>query len=195
MNNLNLISRHPQNYGITMPEPSSRGRIGIPILPRLPLPTYENPGNSSTKNKVLEDPLSIFNKVIEEDPATNSVNQIERRAARLIVIRRSKMNKHKLKKLRKKMKYVWAKVKLRRKIRYEKAFLNEKMAQIREAQKFDAKAYVAEIIRKATEVPFPKRWRGEWLPEPMIREKLQQEEKRKRMEYLSILDKRDRDKN
>jgi hypothetical protein len=139
----------------------------------------------------MEDPLSILNKVIEEDPA-NSINQVERKAARLIVIRRSKMNKHKLKKLRKKMKYIWAKIKLRRKIRVEKAFLNSKMAQIREAQKFDAKAYVADIIRKATEEPFPTRWKGEWLPEPLIREKVQEEEKRKRREYLSILDKREK---
>jgi len=189
---LSLIARYPQNPGINMPQPGGRGPgippIGIPLIHRIPPSTYETPTNSS-KNKVLEDPLSIFNKIIQEDP-TNSVNQIEKQAARLIVIRRRKMNVHKLKKLRKKMKYIWAKVKLRREIRVEKAFLNSKMAQIREAQKFDAKAYVADIIRKATEVPFPKKWRGQPLPEHLIRENMEKEAKQKQQEYLSILNKR-----
>lgn len=50
---------------------------------------------------------SIISKIIE-DPV--SVNNDTKQAARLIVIRRKKMKKHKLRKLRKRMKYEWAKV-------------------------------------------------------------------------------------
>lgn len=47
-------------------------------------------------------------KIIEE-PVDNSIdNTIQ--AAKLIVIRRKKMKKHKLRKLRKRMKFEWAKV-------------------------------------------------------------------------------------
>jgi len=88
------------------------------------------------------------------------------------------------------MKYVWAKLKLRREIKKEKAFLNMEMSKIREAQKFDAKAYVADILRRAKAQPLPTRWEGKRFPEPMIRQKMEMDEKKKRMEYLSILDKR-----
>lgn len=54
----------------------------------------------------INEPEKI-SKVIEIPPPTKDETK---QAARLIVIRRKKMKKHKLKKLRKKMKYVWAKV-------------------------------------------------------------------------------------
>jgi len=56
------------------------------------------------------------------------INEIQ--AARLIVIRRKKMKKHKLRKLRKRMKYVWAKVRQKREMRKEKAFQAELLAQV-----------------------------------------------------------------
>lgn len=46
-----------------------------------------------------------INEISEPDRNNHNIE-----AARLIVIRRKKMKKHKLKKLRKKMKYEWAKV-------------------------------------------------------------------------------------
>lgn len=54
---------------------------------------------------LIEESITSNNEINE--PETNKIN-IE--AARLIVIRRKKMKKHKLRKLRKKMKYEWAKV-------------------------------------------------------------------------------------
>lgn len=63
------------------------------------------------------------------DPLAENINEIQ--AARLIVIRRKKMKKHKLRKLRKRMKYVWAKVRQKREMRKEKAFQAELMAQVR----------------------------------------------------------------
>lgn len=48
------------------------------------------------------------NTIIDEPINSSTDNTIQ--AARLIVIRRKKMKKHKLKKLRKRMKFEWAKV-------------------------------------------------------------------------------------
>lgn len=62
------------------------------------------------------------------DPLADNDNEIQ--AARLIVIRRKKMKKHKLKKLRKRMKYVWAKVRQKREMRKEKAFQAELLGQV-----------------------------------------------------------------
>lgn len=73
-------------------------------------------------NKVIESPSSHqISKIIDELPKidrsidlptiNNGVSDQGKQAARLIVIRRRKMKKHKLKKLRKKMKFEWAKVK------------------------------------------------------------------------------------
>lgn len=103
-------------------------------------------------------------------PPGNSVH--EKRAARLIVIRKRKMKKHKLQKLRKKMKFEWAKVRQRREMRKEKAFQGELLAQIKEAEKFDAAQYVAEKLRQAHEVPIPRTWKGKRLPEFIIKQKL-----------------------
>lgn len=62
------------------------------------------------------------------DPLVDSANEIQ--AARLIVIRRKKMKKHKLRKLRKRMRYVWAKVRQKRELRKEKAFQAELLGQV-----------------------------------------------------------------
>lgn len=62
------------------------------------------------------------------DPSVDNNDEIQ--AARLIVIRRKKMKKHKLRKLRKRMKYVWAKVRQKREMRKEKAFQAELIAQV-----------------------------------------------------------------
>lgn len=86
-------------------------------------------GNTSWKKEIFEIPLT--NKIVENPVNTNKIieeitkiekavdlpaingnksDDVGKQAARLIVIRRRKMKKHKLKKLRKKMKFVWAKV-------------------------------------------------------------------------------------
>ncbi|XP_053696239.1 uncharacterized protein LOC128743647 [Sabethes cyaneus] len=93
-------------------------------------------------------------------------------AARLIVIRRRKMRKHKLRKLRKKMKFEWAKVRQRRELRKEKAFQAELIGQIKAAEKFSAEMYVAEKLRQATETPIPRFWKGKRLPQFIIKQKM-----------------------
>lgn len=105
-----------------------------------------------------------------EAPTRDSV--IEKQAARLIVIRRRKMKKHKLRKLRIRMKFEWAKVRQRREMRKEKAFQAGLIAQIKEAEKFDAVKFVEERLQKAHEVPLPRTWKGKRLPFFIIKEKL-----------------------
>jgi hypothetical protein len=97
---------------------------------------------------------------------------VQKQAARLIVIRRRKMKKHQLKKLRIKMKYEWAKVRQRREMRKEKAFQAGLIAQIKEAEKFDAGKYVAERLQEAHKVPLPRTWKGKRLPFWIIKQKL-----------------------
>lgn len=119
---------------------------------------------SPTTPSNVQDPLRNPPPAVEDAP-DNHRSHDEKQAARLIVIRRIKMNKHKLKKLRKKMRFHDLKVKERRYVRREKAYLDEKMALITAARKFDAKEYVASIIKRAKEEPVPRKWTDPLMPE------------------------------
>lgn len=66
-----------------------------------------------------------------------------------ILIRRRKMRKHRLRKLRKRMKFEWAKKKLKRRMLKEKEFQAKLVGQIKEAEKFSAEAYVTEKLQKS----------------------------------------------
>lgn len=92
--------------------------------------------------------------LIEDLPSTlgdPSLPKLEKQAARLVVIRRRKMKKHKLRKLRKVRKFEYIRVALKRKTQKEKEFQMKLMAQIKEAEKFNAKSYIEDIIRIAKE--------------------------------------------
>lgn len=138
-------------------------------------------------NKVIESPYQINNKVIEDvlninksiNLPTNGKNSDNvKHAARLIVIRKRKMRKHKLRKLRKKMKFVWAKAKQRREWKKEKRFLNSLLNQIKVAQKFSAEEYVNEMISKATESPPPKYYKNRRMPTWLVLEILEKEKQK-----------------
>lgn len=94
---------------------------------------------------------------IQEDPLFNieignpETTQIEKQAARMIVIRRRKMKKHKIKKLRKRNKFEYRRVALKRETLKEKMFQMNLLAQIKETERFDPKTYVEDIIRKSKE--------------------------------------------
>lgn len=102
-------------------------------------------------------------------PALNRKDKVE--AARMIVIRRRKMKKHKLRKLRRKMKFEWAKVRQRREMRKEKAFQATLITQIKEAEVFNASKFVEEKLQKANETPLQRYWKGRRLPAFIIKEK------------------------
>lgn len=142
-------------------------------------PKIENP----TITAIIEAPLQPNQQEIVDQshskvqdfelPAIeNGVGEDGIQAAVLIGIRRRKMRKHKLKKLRKKMKFEWAKVRQRRELRKEKAFQAVLIAQIKEAEKFSAEQYVADKLRQANETPIPKYWNGKRLPEFIMKEKM-----------------------
>lgn len=121
----------------------------------------------------LQEPVA--RKQIIEEPSAISVpdgSVYKKEAVRMIVIRRRKMKKHKLKKLRRKMKFEWAKVRQRRELRKEKEFQGKLLLQIKEAENFDAEKFVAERLRKANEVPLPRHWKGRRLPAFIIKQKL-----------------------
>lgn len=63
-------------------------------------------------------------------------------------------------------------VRQKRELKKEKRFQGRLVRQIKNAEKFSAEAYVDEKIKKATEVPIPRFWKGKRLPEFIIREKL-----------------------
>jgi len=104
--------------------------LGLPTLPiSIKLPTIPTKKIIDKPSPCI--PLRIPRPTISiplTDPLVNNDNEIQ--AARLIVIRRKKMKKHKLRKLRKRMKYVWAKVRQKREMRKEKAFQAELMGQV-----------------------------------------------------------------
>lgn len=86
-----------------------------------------------------------------EAPSTTNTD-ITKQAARLIIIRRKKMKKHKLRKLRLKMKFEWAKVRQRREWKKEKEFQAGLIAQCKEAEAFSAEEYVQSRINKLNEL-------------------------------------------
>ncbi|NP_001156199.1 uncharacterized protein LOC100164847 [Acyrthosiphon pisum] len=144
--------------------------LGSPTLPiSIKLPTTISKKITDEPNPCI--PLRIPRPTISlplADPLVDNDNEIQ--AARLIVIRRKKMKKHKLRKLRKRMKYVWAKVRQKREMRKEKAFQAELMGQVKEAEKFSPANYVQEKLNIVNMTILPNRWRGKRLPEFVIKD-------------------------
>lgn len=97
----------------------------------------------------------------------------------MIIIRRKKMKKHKRKKLRKKMKFEWEKIRNRRNQKREKLFQAELMDKIKEAEAFDAKEYVNERLNILNKERLPRTYRGEILPAQMIKQFLDEKKARK----------------
>lgn len=95
-------------------------------------------------------PPTTNEQPMEAPSTTNS--DITKQAARLIIIRRKKMKKHKLRKLRLRMKYEWAKVRQRREAKKEKEFQTELITQCKEAEAFSAEEYVQQRINRFNEL-------------------------------------------
>ncbi|XP_050318285.1 uncharacterized protein LOC126751796 isoform X2 [Bactrocera neohumeralis] len=138
-------------------------------------------GDLPSHHEIIESPrqkwLNEINDILDEPTTMHeiqapAINNGKMEAARLIVIRRRKMKKHKLKKLRRKMKFEWAKVRQRREMRKEKAFQAKLIAQVKAGEAFNAEQYVEEQLRKANENPLPRYWKGRRLPAFIIKEKL-----------------------
>ncbi|VEN34132.1 unnamed protein product [Callosobruchus maculatus] len=144
-----------QNDKIKAPVIQQIDRIELPNGLTWVPPEISNP----TQERIIEAP-------------TVPSNNVTKHAARLIVIRRKKMKKHKLRKLRKRMKFVWAKLRQKRELKKEKAFQAVLVQQIKDAEQFSAEKYVQEKIEKLNEIVVPRFWNGRRLPEFLIREKM-----------------------
>ncbi|KAH0547351.1 uncharacterized protein LOC123269458 [Cotesia glomerata] len=135
------------------------------------------------RNEVIN-PRKIIDQVEKGSPGSAPVelptNQIiEKEAARLIVIRRHKMKKHKKRKLKKKMKFLWRKYKQRRVLKKEKRFHREMLAQIRRAERFDPATYIRSRLDILDNVRIPNVWKGEVMSESMVKKFMQEEEEKK----------------
>lgn len=136
-----------------------RNIIDMPIA-RIP------PLHEPTKRSPIEYDSPVPEKSI--DLPTNG-EIFEKQAVRLIVIRRKKMKKHKRKKLAKKMKFVWEKIRMLRKKKKEKKFQSALIWRIKKAEAFDAKQYVQEKLDLLNKEWIPRTFRGEIIPREMIK--------------------------
>jgi len=133
---------------------------------------------------IIENPITINfekndiapNKIIET-PTNNNV--VEKQAHRMIKIRRKKMKKHQRRKWLKRFKFVIRKRRQRKNIWKEKLFQAELQEMIMKAEQFDPKKYVAERLEVLTRERIPNKWRGEILPEEMVRQFMKEKEERK----------------
>ncbi|CAB3254027.1 unnamed protein product [Arctia plantaginis] len=161
---MKMLSLSPRSVGIEISEksiwqPTTTGIKQDPI-PYIPI---VNPRSI----------LPLLDKEWTKDEiGLPAIQQEEIRAERLIVIRRKKMKKHQRKKLWKKMRHRWARVKQQRRQTKEKTFQNSLLAMIKTANDFQAEEYVANKLQKANHTPLPTRWRHKRLPEFIIRQLL-----------------------
>lgn len=162
-----------------------RGRLPLNKIienPILPIFQIDDP----IKN-IVEKSDIVPDKAIEIPTTTMIIEkQAKLHSKNLILIRRKKMKKHKRRKFLKRMKFVIRKREQRRKIAKEKIFQAELQEIIKAADQFDPKEYVAERLNLLQKERLPNRYRGELLPESMIREFLKKEqEKREHKKRLS----------
>ncbi|KAK0175638.1 hypothetical protein PV327_009374 [Microctonus hyperodae] len=165
--------------------------IGFPQIRKIN-EIIDNPKNSNVH--IIEPPQisqSIEDKIPEKSLDLPAIGvHIEKQAVRLIVIRRRKMKKHKRRKMRKRLTYVLRKIKGKRELNREKAFHEELLVQIRAAEKFDAKEYVASRLEILDKERVPLKWQGVILPEEMIRklikEKREKEEQKRNKPRLTL---------
>lgn len=151
--NRSNLMRHISALSITNNNVIIPDSIRPPGLNQSPVVEPEN----GQRRSDIETPLSAIIKEISEKnldimpsfdlpPIEGQNESIE--AAVMIQIRKRKMRKHKLRKLRKRMRYEWAKVAQRRFLRKEKEFHDNMLNQIREAEKFSAEEYVSAKLTK-----------------------------------------------
>lgn len=133
------------------------------INPPFPLQRIEDPNKDERRN--IEAPVTIEKEITEKNldnmlsfdlPPIEGQNE-SYEAAVMVEIRRLKMKKHKYKKLQKKMKFVFAKRKLRRQMQREKEFQASLLAEIRDAERFTAEKYVEDKLIRLKEQPRKRR--------------------------------------
>lgn len=171
--------------------------IHVKFMPKTLNIIFGNPDNSTNKN-INEIPLSKIISSIQEPVIQHSIrdelplvdkslelpsveNVIEKLAIRLIVIRREKMKKHKRRKLRRRMKVIWEKIRSKRNILKEKKLQEKLIGKIKHAEAFDFKQYIQSQLEFIKRERLPKTYRGEILPEAMIKKFIEEGRKKKEL--------------
>ncbi|XP_058806695.1 uncharacterized protein LOC131673051 [Phymastichus coffea] len=146
--------------------------------------------NELPLHKIIESPMisnfqidePIKNVIEKSDIVPSTVieaptlNIIEKKAERMIVIRRKKMKKHKKRKFLKRMKYVLRKQEQRRKAKEYKIFYANLQEMQRTAEEFDPKKYVAERLHLLTRERLPNKWYGWYAPKALIKQFIKERE-------------------
>ena len=161
LNSIFLDSRHHADnpklneYRFTALNINNGNFVPPSIQPPTPNRRIEDPGHDERKN--VDTPVTaIVNEIMEKIsdikgdmdlPPLEGQDECKE-AAVMIEIRRLKMKKHKRKKLLKKMKFIYAKRKLRRRLRKEKVFQAELLAKIKDAEQFSAEQYVTDKLAR-----------------------------------------------
>ncbi|XP_076654252.1 uncharacterized protein LOC143359841 [Halictus rubicundus] len=198
----------PSSYLLQNATNVTKPDINIKFAPRTLNVNFGNLDNRIIKN-IIEIPFKDIPSIgdpsrqrpIQQDlPLTDKSldlptlgNVVEKHAIRLIVIRRKKMKKHKRKKLRKRTKFQMETIRARRNLKKEKAFQEELLAKIKEAEAFDAKAHVQKKLDLLLKERIPKTYRGEILPAATIKQFLAEKEeklqkKKERSKFRLTLD-------
>lgn len=156
------------NFDITKNELPLRKIIESPLIPNFQI-------DEPVKNKIEKGDIAPNTTI--EAPTMNNV--IEKKAERMIIIRRKKMKKHKRRKFLKRMKFVLRKKEQKKALKKEKIF-NAQLTELQqEAAEFDAKKYVAERLHLLTRERLPNRWLGWRCPESLIKQFMKQQEERR----------------
>lgn len=166
------IKFKPGTINIDFGIPTRPSVLNIIEMPVARIPPLQEP----TKNQPTEYDSPLPQTSVDLPTVGNN---LEKQAVRMIIIRHKKMKKHKRRKLRKKMKFVWAKLRHKRNLQKIKRFESAMIAKIKEAQAFDAKEYVQGRLNILNKERIPRVYRGELIPQEMIK-KFLDEKKAKR---------------
>jgi len=168
---INSIKFKPGTLNIDFGMPASGNLIRNIIETPIKIPPLQEPAkrlpieyNSPVPPKSVDLPMN--GRIIDKQ-------------ANMIRIRHKKIRKHKRRKLRKKMKFIWEKIRFKRTERRERLFHGGLIAKVTEAQAFDAKEYVKEKLNILNEKRLPRTYRGEILPPEQIKQFLDQNKARK----------------
>lgn len=154
-----LSATPPVDRSVVYVPPSVKTPVILPML-RTPwdytLPSFVKPAAAIGDRKIIAPSSDTNSNGLAEktDPQPMS-SVMEKRAVNMLIIRRKKMKKHKLRKLRKRMYFLWAKRRFRREKLKEQAFRAELLTQIHEAQAFDAEKFVTGVLDRLRNRPRP----------------------------------------
>jgi len=145
--------------------------------------TIEAPSSEIIKQKTF---ITTIKSEVKEPEIKTRISEpitirIKKHAARMLLVRRRKMKKHKLKRLWDRMYLKFLANKSQSKKRSEIQFRGRLAAKVNEARKFDAEAYVKKYLTELHTPLIPATYKGKRLPQWLIVElmendKLQEKE-------------------